>query len=495
MIDALIVGAGPVGLTLAAELARYGLTTRLIDKAASPTTTSKALVIWSRTLELMDRMGCTEAFLAAGIRGHGASIRSGGAILGHARLDSIPSAYNFSLMIPQRDTERLLAAHLAACGGEVERCLTLTGFEDQGDQVVARLSAADGTEEVQHARWLIGCDGAHSTVRRALGLAFEGAPEPNDWVLADVMLHGPEAPPADEVTLYLHRQGLLVVFPMPGPRFRLVANLGQAEPGVTRPEPTLGAVQALIDARAGGGFAAEDPQWLANFRVHERKVADYGSGRVFLAGDAAHIHSPAGGQGMNTGMQDAINLAWKLALVTKGHAALDLLHSYSPERSAIGRLVLRHAGRMTEVATLTSPAAQAFRNLAIRLALGLQYVQQRMAVQMSEIEIAYETSPLSRGLYRGAHGLEAGARLPPELYAGPAPGAGGTPRFVLYAAPSETSAALLAAYPELLESGVRPPPEPGMILILRPDGYIGFLGQEIHWPDASAYLDDIQNGA
>lgn len=491
MLDVLVVGAGPVGLTLAAELARYGLSVRIVDKAAHPTTTSKALAIWSRSLELFDRMGCTEAFLAAGIHGHGASIRSGGQILGHARLDVIPSDYNFALMIPQRDTERLMAAHLAQFGVSVERVVELASFEDQGDHVRATLQHEDGTAETVGCQWLVGCDGAHSTVRHALDVPFAGAPEPNDWVLADVMLTGPSAPPADEVSLYLHRDGLVVIFPMPGPRFRVVATLGPADPAHPQPEPNLDGIQALIDGRTGGGFTAEDPQWLANFRVHERKVADYRQGRVFLAGDAAHIHSPAGGQGMNTGMQDAINLAWKLAMVRHGAADPDLLLSYSPERSAVGEMVLRNAGRMTEMATLANPAAQGVRNLVLRFALGLAPIRDRMALQMSEIEIAYVTSPLSRGLHAGAHGLVAGARLPPEHYAGAPPGAGDRPLFVLYAEAGPESEALLGQFPALLEDAARTSPDTKLLLIVRPDGYIGFAGKTDQWAEASAYLGGI----
>lgn len=491
MLDVLVVGAGPVGLTLAAELARYGLSTRIIDRAPQATTTSKALAIWSRSLELFDRMGCTEAFLAAGIRGHGASIRTGGQVLGHARLEVIPSAYNFALMIPQRETERLMTAHLAHFGVTVERPVELLDFEDRGDSVTARLRQADGGVETLACRWLVGCDGAHSAVRHALGLPFAGAPEPNDWVLADVTLSGPAAPPADEVSLYLHRDGLFVVFPMPGPRFRVVATLGAANPAHPPPEPTLAAIQSLIEARAGGGFTAEDPQWLANFRVHERKVAEYRSGQVFLAGDAAHIHSPAGGQGMNTGMQDAINLAWKLAMVRQGAADSALLLSYSPERSAVGEMVLRNAGRMTEMATLTHPAAQGMRNLVLRFALGLGPVRDRMALQMSEIDIAYGASPLSRAIAHGGHGLAAGARLPPDAYAGTPPGSGDRPRFVLYTPGATDGDDLIGRFPDLLEPQARPTPEAELLLIVRPDGYIGFCGRACDGAEAIAYLGGL----
>lgn len=485
MTDVLIVGAGPVGLTMAAELVRYGVGVRLIDRASHATETSKALVIWSRTLELMDRMGCTRAFLDAGLRAPGASIRSGGKVLGNPRFGDIASAYNFALMIPQRDTERLLAAHLRSFGVEVERQVELVGFTEAADGVEACLRHADGSEETVRTPWLIGCDGAHSTVRHRLDLAFEGSAQGDDWLLADVRLDGPGAPPPDEIATYLHRDGPFVTFPIPGGRARVVATVGKTDATHPRPDPTLDDVQDLIDQRAGGGFRASDPVWLTHFRINERKVTDYQRGHVFLAGDAAHIHSPAGGQGMNTGMQDAVNLAWKLAMVVRGRAGESLLDSYSPERSTVGDMVLSNAERLTDMATLSNPAAQAARNLALRFLLGLHAVRDRMATQMSEIEIAYAGSPLSKG--RGA-----GARWDPETYGGPPPGAGGEPRFVLYAADAARGAALTGRFPGLLESTPRSPPDASVLFVVRPDGYVGLSAGETDWDDAERYLGTLQ---
>ena len=481
MTTILIVGAGPVGLTLAAELARYGIGVRLIDRSPRATETSKALVVWSRTLELMDRMGCTRGFLEAGLRAHGASIRSGATVLGRPRFDDIASAYNFALMIPQRDTERLLADHLRSFGVAVEREVELVGFTQTEDQVEARLRHADGREERVATPWLIGCDGAHSTVRHGLGVAFGGATQGDDWLLADVRLEGAEAPPPDEIATYLHRDGPFVVFPIPGGRARVVATRGRTDPARRRPDPTLADVQALVDRRAGGGFRVADPVWLTTFRINERKVDAYRRGRVFLAGDAAHIHSPAGGQGMNTGMQDAINLAWKLAMVARGQAAATLLDSYSPERTAVGDMVLRNAGRLTDMATLAHPAAQAARNLALRFLLGLHAVRERMATTMSEIEIAYADSPLSRG-------PGAGARWDPQQDAGPPPGSGREPLFVLYAADPARGAALAARFPALLEPAPRTPPDGSTLVVVRPDGYVGLSAAGEAWDEAERYL-------
>jgi 2-polyprenyl-6-methoxyphenol hydroxylase-like FAD-dependent oxidoreductase len=484
MQQILIVGAGPVGLTMAAELARYGVPVRLIDRNPEPTQTSKALVVWSRTLELMDRMGCTQAFLDKGLRAQRATMRSGGRVLGHTDFDEIASAYNFALMIPQSDTEALLAEHLSRLGVAVERQVELTGFVDQNDKVEATLRHADGKEEVFHTPWLIGCDGAHSAVRHGLAVEFRGSAQGDDWMLADVRLEGDGAPPGDEIATYLHRDGPFVIFPIPGGRARVIATVGKTDPTHPRADPTLADVQGMIDSRTGGGFRPSDPVWLSNFRINERKVSDYRLGRAFLAGDAAHVHSPAGGQGMNTGMQDALNLAWKMAMVMRGQADASLLESYSPERTLVGDMVLRNASLLTDVGTLSNPAAQGLRNLALHTLLGFQMVRNKMAMTMSEIEIEYARSPLSRG--RGA-----GARLAPEQYGGAPPGAGSEPRFVLYAADREKGAALGARYPDLLAADPRTPPQEEVLLIVRPDGYVGLSTRPDAWDEAEAYLSEL----
>ena len=487
MQSILIVGAGPVGLTMAAELVRYGVPVRLIDRSAEPTRTSKALVLWSRTLELIDRTGCTQAFLDAGLAVRGASIRSGSSVLGRASFDGIASPYNFALMIPQRETERLLHRHLAAVGGTVERAVELAGFAQDADGVRATLRHGDGREETVETPWLIGCDGARSTVRHGLGLAFAGSAEGGDWLLADVRLEGDGKPPDHEIAPFLHDDGPFVVFPLPGDRARIVAAVGKADPMLPRPEPTLADVQRLIDRRAGGGFRASDPVWLANFRINERKVADYRRGRVFLAGDAAHIHSPAGGQGMNTGMQDAFNLAWKLALVARGGAGAGLLDSYSPERSRVGDRVLRNASLMTDVATLSHPMALAARNLVLRLMLGLPAVRERMATAMSETGIGYAGSLLSRGRH-------AGRRLDPRHYDGAPPGAGTAPRWVLYAADPAKGATLTRRFAAVLEPVTRRPEQAGELLIVRPDGYVGLSARQDRWREAERYLASLVTG-
>ncbi|HWU75086.1 MAG TPA: FAD-dependent monooxygenase [Rhodanobacter sp.] len=479
----LIIGAGPVGLTMALELARFGVPVRLIDQGAHAAQTSRALVLWARTLELMDRVGCTADFLEHGLRAHGATVRSGSNILGTTCFDDLASAYNFALMLPQCDTERLLTEWLGRFGVTIERGIALDSFVDAGDHVEARLQHADGREETMLTPWLLGCDGAHSTVRHGIGVDFAGATENDDWLLADVRMEGHGSPPLDQVAIYLHPDGPFALFPMPGERVRVVGCIGRTDPAHPRAEPTLEQVQAMIDQRTGGGFRAVDPVWLANFRINERKVDDYRQGRVLLAGDAAHIHSPAGGQGMNTGMQDAINLAWKLALVVSGKVRPSLLDSYSTERSKVGEMVLRNATRLTHAANLANPLLQAARNHAIRLLLGFHGIRHAMGEMLAEIDIAYAGSPLSSGLH-------AGDRLPPEHYDGTPPGKD-APLFVLYATDQAKGDALAARYPTLLETRTRQPHDPQQLLIVRPDGYTGLVAQANDWAAAGAYLDQL----
>jgi 2-polyprenyl-6-methoxyphenol hydroxylase-like FAD-dependent oxidoreductase len=410
--DALVVGAGPVGLTMALELTRQGLNCRIIDLCATPTDKSKALVIWSRTLELLDHAGVAQDFIPAGMFAKGASIYGSGKRLVQVEIHREDTAYPRPLLIPQSETERVLNENLVRRGVRVQRQTQLVGFVDKGNQIVSTLRHADGQEEKVTSRWLLGCDGAHSTVRKELGFEFSGEFEPNDWMLADVHLDGPI--PGDEISAYWHRDGVLIFFPFAPGRCRVIADLGQA-PGTEKPaDPTLEQVQAVVDQRGPTGVRLHDPVWLAGFRIHERKVDQYGRGHVFLAGDAAHIHSPAGGQGMNTGMQDAFNLAWKIALVHRGQAQESILQSYTQERSAVGDMVLHDAGLFTRVATLRNPVLQFMRNHLMSLAGKLSAVQERAISQLSELAIHYPESPLNGDDAGDAWGstVTAGDRLP-----------------------------------------------------------------------------------
>jgi 2-polyprenyl-6-methoxyphenol hydroxylase-like FAD-dependent oxidoreductase len=410
-VDVLIVGAGPVGLTMAAAATHHGLRCRLVDKAPAPSDKSKALAVWTRSMELLDGLDLAETFVRTGLKLNAGSMYAHGKRMVHLVLTGDESPFGFPLMIPQNETERLLTEHLAQHGVTVERRVELLGFTDGGDAVRATLRHPDGREETLAVPFLVGCDGAHSTVRHTLGMEFAGHAEPSDWMLADVHVEGDLA--RDEVSAFWNDEGVLVVFPIDRHRVRLIADRGPATEGTPESEVTLAQAQAMVDGRGPGGLVLSDPIWLANFRINERKVADYRRGRVMLAGDAAHVHSPAGGQGMNTGMQDAFNLAWKLALIQRGQGQLEpLLQSYSVERSGVGDQVLRNAERATALATLHSPIARWLRDHIAPIVGSFGFVQERVRDEWWEFSINYRHGPLSFDQWPPhGGGLEAGDRM------------------------------------------------------------------------------------
>jgi len=498
----LVVGAGPVGLAMASELARLGVGVRIVDKTAARSDRSKALVLWTRTLELMRIMGCVDAFLGIGLHATHASLRSGARELVRLGFDRLDSPYPFGLLLPQSETERLLEAHLNEHGVEVERETELTGFEADASGVTSTLRHADGHEERLRSDWLVGCDGAHSTVRHALGFEFEGEAEPNDWLLADIHLQGFDRD--DEVTIFLHRIGVLALFPMGGGRFRVIADRGprREDPGATV-APTLEDVQDVLDVRGPGSLRAGNPVWLTYFGINERKVRDYRAGRVLLAGDAAHIHSPAGGQGMNTGLQDACNLSWKLALVCRGAAtaASPLLASYSPERSAVAAHVLSGAAALTRMGTMRNPLLQGLRNFILPLAMRLPALRRTIVTMLGELDIAYRDSLLSRRAPgAGSAGLQAGERVvdqPVRLLDGTSAGLYErlrSGRFLVLAgredAESEQAAELLGRFGDACDLAVDDVAESG-IRAIRPDGYLGLVADAHDWKAVAGYLEDL----
>jgi len=494
--DVLITGAGPVGLAAAIELARFGLTVRIIDKAAERTDKSKALVIWSRTLELLDRSGCGPALLAAGSICTTANLMSGAKNLARISFDGVDSPHPYALMIPQSETERVLDEHLQTLGIHVERSVELTAFTQSDSGVTCTLTKPSGSTETVEAAWLLACDGAHSTIRHLLTLPFEGDTLPSDWMLADVHLHG--MPNPEEMHIFLHEAGILAIFPIgtagESPRARVIANISNPNPTQALSEPTLADTQAILDQRGPGNVTASDPVWLANFGINERKIRDYRDSRVFLAGDSAHIHSPAGGQGMNTGIQDACNLAWKLALVQRGLCRPEpLLGSYSTERSPIAEQVLKSTGQLTALGTLHNEALLALRNTAVKLILGFSTPRNAMANQLTELDVAYPESPLNTKGIPPSGTPNPGDRAP--IRAGEPPvGAGDTPRFALYAAPGPNANQFIACFPELLEPQPRAPFTPGSLCLVRPDGYVAFASDLDAWVQVDAYMVNLIYG-
>jgi 2-polyprenyl-6-methoxyphenol hydroxylase-like FAD-dependent oxidoreductase len=469
-VPVLIVGAGPVGLTLACELTRYKVPVRIVDKAPHRTDKSKALVLWARTLELLER-GDTGAapFIAAGFKVDAVDIVADDRrVVGRVEMDSVPSPYNYGLMLPQSDTERLLEERLQRLGVAVERSTEATAPKIGANGADATLRRADGHEETVHADWLAGCDGAHSIVRHALGEAFSGKTvDSSDWVLADIHMEGYPFPDT-EVAVYWARQGVLPIFPISPGRYRIIANIPPGG-GEHPKDPTVEEIAAIVEERGPKGVKLFDPIWLSGFRINSRKVSDYRVGRSFLCGDAAHVHSPAGGEGMNTGMQDAFNLAWKLACVIHGTGSEALLDTYSPERSSVGDEVLKNTSRLTAIGTLSNPLAEELRNIVGRFALGFAPVRHAMVDQMSQVSVGYPTSPMNLG--GGSLRPAPGQRMAPIAGAPPF-GAGDEPRFTLLASSSAAVSGVVAEFPKILNSALGPPPDAKGVWLIRPDGYV-----------------------
>jgi len=403
----LIVGAGPTGLTLAHELLRHGIKSRLIEKTPTPSPNTKALGVMARTLELLAPSGITQEMIAQGVSVPTFSAWSAGRQL--ARFDfanGIESPYPYILMIPQHTTEAILTDRIVRQGGTVERGVELVSLTQRADGVEVVLRSTSGIEERTWTSLLIGCDGAHSTVRHLLGAPFVGTTVEQSFTTGNVRMHWDL--PHDQALAYLNRGRLITYFPLPDGhhRFIIAYQPGEAPQG----EVTLEEIQRAIDICGPKGSRASDPGFLARYYVHQRKVEHYVHQRVILAGDAAHIHSPLGAQGMNTGMQDAMNLAWKLALVVQGRAPARLLESYQIERAAVGTRLLQDDEQLTHQAFLHHPLATATRDCVAPCLTQLPQMQQVITSTAAELRISYQHGPLVAE-YRGEQVKSAPSRV------------------------------------------------------------------------------------
>lgn len=405
----LVTGAGPTGLLAACELLRRGVPVRLVDRAAHPADTPRALSLWPRALGILDDLGIGDDVRAASVRIDAYRYFTGGRPLAAFAFPAGCAARN----LPQYETERLLTRRLHALGGTVERGVRLTDFSQDDGTVRVLLRHPGGRGETWRTPYLLGADGASSTVRDRLATPFEGTTYPMTFALLDTRVEGPLPP--GEIHYYQAPSGTLVIVPLPGGVFRILTALPAGAPA-----PGVPAVQALLDARGPGGVRITEPVHQAVFRVHARRARSLRHGRVHLLGDAAHVHSPAGGQGMNNGLQDAHNLAWKLAAVLHGDSPASLLADYGPERAEATRRIVRDTDLQTRAWMADGRVRVAARDAAFRLLERTGAVTRFYAPVMAGHRLAYRPrratqEPARPAACRLPGGVRAGALFPRGL--------------------------------------------------------------------------------
>ncbi|MBV4465049.1 2-polyprenyl-6-methoxyphenol hydroxylase-like FAD-dependent oxidoreductase [Pseudomonas sp. F-14 TE3623] len=410
--DVLIIGAGPTGLVLALWLSKLGIAVRIIDKTSTPGTTSRALAVQARTLELYRQLDLSDAVVQNGHKVAAANFWVKGEPVARLPLSTIGEGltpYAFLEIYPQDEHERLLIERLEAFGITVERDTELQSFEETSDGITARLRLPDGQQETCQACYLAGCDGARSIVRKTLDTGFPGGTYQQIFYVADVQARGPTF--NGELHVDLDEADFLAVFPLAGEgRARLIGTVRDER--ADRAE-TLQFEDVSSRAIEHLKVQIDQVNWFSTYRVHHRVADHFRTGRAFLLGDAAHVHSPAGGQGMNTGIGDAINLAWKLATVLSGGASAKLLDSYETERIAFARRLVATTDRVFSFVTADGPIADVMR---IRVApflipkmISFEAAREFMFRTVSQTTLNYRGMPLSEGVAGHVHG---GDRLP-----------------------------------------------------------------------------------
>jgi len=509
--DVLIVGGGPTGLMLANQLGRRGIRAMIIDRHSGPAQQSRAMAVHARTLEVYSKLGIAERSLELGKKGGGANMWAGGkrrARIPIGDMGKSLSPFPFVLMLGQDDNERIMGEHLRKWGVAVQWNTELVSFEQASDRVTATLKQPDGTTRKVTAAYLAGCDGGRSTVRERSGITFPGAPYEHSFFVADTEAIGPMVP--DELNVYLLPNGFHLFFPMRGAdRWRVIGIL----PESLRQKNDLTFEEAVpaIRQEAWAELTFKRCLWFSTYRIHHRCAERFRSGRSFLLGDAAHVHSPMGGQGMNTGLQDAYNLAWKLALTVSGKADDALLDSYEAERIPVAHQLLRTTDRAFVAVVSDSWVAKFFRTQMVAriaaFAMTIERVRKLAFRTISQIGIHYRSSPLSRTL-AGLPGdaPQAGDRFPwlqlrlrangPVedlfqkvddtrynllVFGQPAPAGGATELVSAHAIPDDAHNA-----EELAQAKI----PARSFYLLRPDGHVGLAGTRLEAGAVTRYLSE-----
>lgn len=406
----LIVGAGPTGLTMAVMLQRYGIPFRIIDEKVKPVSTSNALAVHIRTLEIWDDLGLLEDALALGSKIHSANIYAGNKKLATLDFDAIKTHYPFVLSLAQHDTEKIMLDYLKKRNITVEMGVELKGFEHNAKEVIATLKHKNGDTEILHADWLIACDGGHSLIRNILDIPFIGKELDQHFVLADIESHSLSE---HDVNGFLSENGLLLSIPYNKKYLRVIAEVSEDAELRTAESLSAEQIQQLIINRSNLklNFAEAKYLWSSRFWIHQRIIPNYRYDKVFFVGDSAHLHSPAGGQGMNTGIQDAYNLGWKLALVIQNKAKPNVLGTYQTERYDIALRVLRDTTVLTKIISIHNSFLIRIRNFLISLVMKSAKVRHKAVNKMSLLAIQYHDTLLVKDCLPSQPGPLAGTRM------------------------------------------------------------------------------------
>ena len=401
-IDVLVVGAGPTGLMLANQLVRRGIRTMIIDRHAGPARETRALGVQARTMEIYQHLGIIDSALTLGRKALAANFWARGKHAARIPLGDIgkdESPYAFLLILGQDDNERLLGDNLRKLGSDVQWSTELVGLTQDADGATATLKQPDGSLRELRASWVGGCDGSRSAVRELSGIAFDGAPYEHVFFVADVEMAGPMVP--EELGVYMWTEGFHLLFPMRGAdHWRVVGILPAELRG--RDDLTFAEVLPGLRQELGAELVLKHCSWFSTYRIHHRRATRFRDGRCFLMGDAAHVHSPVGAQGMNTGLQDAYNLAWKLALVIPGRASATLLDSYEAERIPVAERLLSTTDRGFSLIVSNSALASLLRTQVIpriaAFAMQFETVQKFAFMTISQTGIEYRDGPLAKTL-------------------------------------------------------------------------------------------------
>src|SRR3990167_3946759 len=386
-IPVLIVGAGPTGLMMAYELARHGIAFRIIDKKPEQTKFSNAAALQTRTLEIFKQIGIVYDFLRAGQPCKTLCFYDKGKEFARANFNTLDSVYPFILSLPQAATERILDTKLTGLQHHVERARELVQVKINLADIETIVKHADGVQETIRCQWLLGCDGAHSAVREKCGFQFPVDDLPEQFVVADAILNSFLR--TDQIHIFSAKGYMLGVFPLGENRFRLGGNI---KVGYPRQLYTENEIREMVTERSYGLLDARSVSWISPFWIHSKLSEKMRHGNVFLLGDAAHIHSPVGGQGMNTGLQDAHNLAWKLALVIQGRVGDRLLDSFQDERYPVIKEVVETTDRFTRFLLISNTVLLYFRKMMIKFMLSIPAINRYITRRMTQLNIRYRNS-------------------------------------------------------------------------------------------------------